>query len=53
MNDLTLMIALLLIGCLFDFISLKYFKNRKKRIYLSVLVWLVIAIIFLVMWLVK
>ncbi len=53
MNDWTLMIALLLLGCLSEFLTSKYSKTRKIRVYLSVLVWLVIAAIFLILWLVR
>ncbi|WP_159431587.1 hypothetical protein [Ornithinibacillus halophilus] len=52
MNDWTFILAFILIGGLFEFVLTTKLVNSKKRIFLSALSWIVIAIIFIIVWIV-
>ncbi|MCT8140222.1 hypothetical protein H1D32_22485 [Anaerobacillus sp. CMMVII] len=52
MDDWTILIMLFLIGGLTEFITSKYIENQKTRNYISLLVWLGIALTFIILWLV-
>lgn len=53
MSDWSIMIMLFLLGGVTEFIISKYLGNGKNRIYISILIWLGLAIIFIVLWLVR
>lgn len=53
MTDWTIMMALLLIGCLTDYVSSKYIKRDKVRRLTVLSIWLAIGTAFLILWMVR
>ncbi|WP_156942532.1 hypothetical protein [Alkalihalobacterium bogoriense] len=53
MNDWFILLLLFVCGGLAQLISAKVIQNRKKQAYVSILIWLVVAISCLVLWTVR